>query len=272
MSLVKNLQESVEYVQACTPIKPRVGVILGSGFSNFSDIVDIKATCLYKDIPHFLAPKVESHVGELVLGHIGSTPVAVLRGRIHYYEGHSMQEIVYPTRMLARLGIEKLILTNAAGGLKPEMSPGEFMVLTDHINLLGGNPLIGPNEDSLGLRFPDVSNLYDPDMREALCQLLDANKVAYHRGVYCAMTGPSFETAAEVQFLYRIGGGSVGMSTVPEALAACHMGVKVCALSCITNMAAGVKPGTISHEEVFKIGAQACKKLQPVLGKFIEAL
>ncbi|MCB0386578.1 MAG: purine-nucleoside phosphorylase, partial [Bdellovibrionales bacterium] len=226
----------------------------------------------FSDLPHFPPPTVDGHPGKLLLGRLGETPVAVLQGRIHYYEGHSPEDVVLPTRVLAGLGVETLILTNAAGGLNPKMKPGDFMVLNDHINLMGYNPLRGKNIEEWGPRFPDMSEVYDLDLRRKLITLLNQLGVSFHEGVYCGVSGPTYETPAEVRYLGKIGGGAVGMSTVSEALAARHMGLKVVGISCITNLAAGISPHPLTHEEVKETAKMVEAQFSQFLRSFVEGL
>lgn len=270
--LLQKLKESVEYIRKQSQIKPRVGITLGSGLSSFVDVVDVETIIPYENIPNFSPSTVEGHPGNLVLGHIGETPIVVLQGRIHYYEGHSMEQVVYPTRVVAQLGIEKLILTNAAGGLDPNMNPGHFMVLTDHINLTGDNPLRGPNVAELGLRFPDMSMAYDHDMIQSLEKILNEQKMTYSKGIYCGVSGPTYETAAEVRYLQKIGGHAVGMSTVPETIAAKHMGLSVCGISCITNKATGLSDGEVTHDEVKEVAKKVEKDFASFLAAFMKGL
>ncbi|MCB0355646.1 MAG: purine-nucleoside phosphorylase [Bdellovibrionales bacterium] len=248
--ILENIKESIEYIGEQSSIKPKIGLTLGSGLASFADEIDIDCRIPYSEIPNFVPPTVDGHPGQLVLGHINSVPIVVLQGRIHYYEGHSMEQVVFPTRVIAQICIETLVLTNAAGGIDPQMQPGDFMIISDHINLTGNNPLIGPNIHELGLRFPDMSEAYDVELNKKLSKLLSARKVRHSFGVYCGVSGPTYETAAEVRFLQKIGGSAVGMSTVPETIAAKHMGLRVCGISCITNLATGISKGKVTHEEV----------------------
>lgn len=270
--LLQNLKESVDFIRTLTKVKPRVGITLGSGLAGFAKDVKTEAVIHYKDIPHFSPPSVEGHPGQMILGHVGDVPVVVLQGRIHYYEGHSMEQVVYPTRVLAQLGIQKLILTNAAGGLSEFMKPGDFMLVRDHINLTGNNPLIGPNIVELGLRFPDMTQAYDPTMLELAEVTMKKNNIRHTVGVYCGVSGPTYETAAEVRFLQVIGGQAVGMSTVPETIAAKHMGLSVCGLSCISNLATGISKTPITHDEVKETTKKVEEQFSLFLREFIQKL
>ncbi len=245
---------------------------LGSGLAAFGDKIETICEIPYDEIPNFSPPSVEGHPGKLIFGRAGDTPLVVLQGRIHFYEGHTMEEVVFPTRVVAQLGIEALILTNAAGGLDASMQPGDFMIIKDHINLTGTNPLIGPNIKELGLRFPDMSEPYDREMSAQLDQLLTKKNIRHSTGVYCGVTGPTYETAAEVQYLGKIGGHAVGMSTVPEAIAAKHMGLRVCGISCISNLATGLSDKPITHDEVKEVAAKVEKDFCDFLFEFLSQL
>lgn len=270
MGIMQQLKESVDYIHSVHSLKPQVGITLGSGLSRFANEVEIAAEIPYEKIPHFSPPSIDGHPGKLILGKVGEVTAAILQGRIHYYEGHTMEEVVYPTRVLSQLGIEKLILTNAAGGLDPEMRPGDFMIITDHINLTGNNPLVGPNIAELGLRFPDMSEPYDQKMGHLAESILKELNIRYGRGVYCGVSGPTYETAAEVRYLQKIGGSAVGMSTVPETIAAKHMGLRVFGISCISNLATGISKTPITHEEVKETTALVEKAFSVFLKEFLK--
>jgi len=272
MSLLEQLKESINYIRDISKLRPRVGLTLGSGLSGVVKSVQVDATIPYSKIPHFAPSTVEGHPGNLILGHIEKTPVVILQGRIHYYEGHPMERVVYPTRVIAQLGIEKLILTNAAGGLDLQMQAGDFMVISDHINLTGTNPLIGPNISALGLRFPDMTTAYDHEMIERAVAILKKRNIRHSVGVYCGVSGPTYETAAEVRYLQKIGGHAVGMSTVPETIAAKHMGLRVCGISCISNMATGLADKLITHDEVKETAARVEKDFVGFLTELISTL
>ncbi len=247
---IDKLQETVAAIKSYSAIKPRVGVVLGSGLGAFINEVKISHSIPFDQVPNFKPTTIEGHAGNLILGTVGSVPVVILQGRYHYYEGHSLDTVVFPTRTLALLGIETLILTNSAGGFGDTMQPGDFMIIEDHINLTGTNPLMGPNIKELGPRFPDMSEAYDARLIALMETVFQQLSIRYHKGVYCGVTGPTYETPAEVRYLKMIGGKAVGMSTVPETIAANHLGLRVAALSCITNLAAGISPHKLSHQEV----------------------
>ena len=222
----------------------------------------------FASIPHFPASTVAGHGGALVLGRSGSVPVAVMKGRVHHYEGYSLADVVFPVRVLGRLGVKTLVVTNAAGAVNALYRPGELMVIEDHVNLLG-NPLVGPNEDALGPRFPDMSEAYDRALRDAAQRACGEAGVVCHRGVYVAMTGPSYETPAEIRMVRALGADAVGMSTVPEVIAARHMGLRVVGLSCLTNMAAGILEKKLDHREVLETGERVKAALLDVLDRLV---
>lgn len=250
MNHYEQMMEAADFIRTACPLPPRVGVILGSGLGEFADSVAEPSGVAYSAIPHFKTAGVAGHAGRLVLGRVGSVSVAVLQGRIHYYEGHEIDEVVFPVRVLAALGVRSLLLTNAAGGINRDFRPGDLMVIRDHINLTGVNPLRGRNDDRLGPRFPDMSTLYDPAFQEIIAAaLLEMGRPA-RRGIYAGLAGPSYETPAEIRMLAALGADAVGMSTVAEAIAARHMGLRVAGISCITNLAAGVSAQPLRHSEV----------------------
>jgi purine-nucleoside phosphorylase len=231
----------------------------------------------YEDIPHFPVPSgVVGHAGELVLGDVDRTPVVVLSGRVHFYEGRPMTDVVFPARVLARLGVGAVILTNAAGGVRKTFKPGDLMLMTDHINAFGTNPLVGPNEDSIGTRFPDMSAVYDPALRRLTKATARSLRIPLREGVYLGNPGPSYETPAEIRAFRAIGADAVGMSTVPEAIALRHAGVRVIGISTITNMAAGILPRPLVHEEVLavtkKVGDRFVRLLTALVPKIGRAI
>ena len=252
----------------CGPL-PEVAVVLGSGLGDFADTLGDAVALPYADLPHWPASRIVGHAGRLVVGTVKGRRVAALAGRVHCYEGHDLPTVVFATRVMGRLGVRRIILTNAAGGINTAFAPGALMVIDDHINLLG-NPLIGANDDRVGPRFPDMSEVYSPRLRATAAAAARSGGIAIEHGVYIALTGPSYETPAEIRFLRAIGGDAVGMSTVPEAIAARHMGLEVLAISCITNMAAGMLPETLNHEEVFEIANRVKDAFSSLLEGIIE--
>ncbi len=270
--VLNNLQETVSYIRTQTSAKPKIGVVLGSGLGAFVKDVDVEITLPYKDIPHFAAPTVEGHSGNLIFGKLDAQSIVILQGRNHYYEGHSMESVVFPTRTLAMLGIETLVLTNSAGGFGESMQAGDFMIIEDHINLMGTNPLMGPNIKELGPRFPDMTEAYDKKLVANMEQVLQKQGTRYHKGIYCGVSGPTYETPAEVRYLKLIGGTAVGMSTVPESIAANHLGLRVAALSCITNMAAGITSQKLTHEDVTETAKRVEQQFSSFLREFIGSI
>lgn len=260
MDVLERLQETTQHIRSKSQVKPRIGIVLGSGLGAFVNHIEIECEIPFSEIPHFVAPSVEGHSGRLVLGSLHGVPLAVMQGRVHYYEGHSMEQVAYPMRTLAMLGVEIAILTNSAGGLDPQMQSGDLMVIEDHINLMGTNPLMGPNIKNLGPRFPDMTEAYDRELTTKMISVLTELKIRHSKGIYCGVSGPTYETPAEVRFLQIIGGQAVGMSTVPESIAANHLGLRVCAVSCITNPAAGLHSSKLTHEEVTEIANSVEKK------------
>ncbi len=269
---LNQLNETVRHIRVRSQLKPKLGIILGSGLGSLVKDVAVEQSFPYTDLPFFAPPTVEGHKGQLVLGHLEGLPVAILQGRIHYYEGHSMEKVVYGTRTLAMLGIEKIVITNSAGGLDPKMRPGDFMLIEDHINLMGDNPLKGPNLAQLGPRFPDMTQAYDRALSQQLATVMDRLKLHYVRGVYCGVSGPTYETPSEVRLLRMMGGSAVGMSTVPEVIAANHLGLRVCALSCITNLAAGLSQKTLSHDEVTEKAREVENTFCAIIREFVRTL
>lgn len=270
--MIEQLQETANFIRSRTNFKPKIGVTLGSGLGAFVNEIQVEAKFPFDEIPHFSPTTVEGHSGNLILGTVEGVPIAVLQGRLHFYEGHSMERVAFPTRALAMLGIEILALTNSSGGLDPNMTPGDFMIIEDHINLMGTNPLMGPNLKQLGPRFPDMTEAYDRNLIERLEAVFNAQGARYHKGVYCGVSGPTYETPAEVRFLKLIGGKAVGMSTVPEVIAANHLGLRVCAVSCITNLAAGISKKKLTHEEVTHTAKVVEKEFCGFLREFIKGL
>ncbi len=251
--LLERLDAAADGIRRRADTTPLVGLVLGSGLGAFAANLSDRIAIPYAKIRGFpVSTGVVGHAGELVLGRVGGVSVAVLSGRVHYYEGRSMAEVVFPSRVLARLGVRAVVLTNAAGGVRLTFRPGDLMLLTDHINLFGDHPLIGPNEDALGPRFPDMSHVYDPDLARVLKAAARAARIPLREGVYLGNSGPSYETPAEIRAFRKLGADAVGMSTVPEAIALRHAGVRVAGISTITNMAAGILKKPLIHEEVLE--------------------
>ncbi|MHB8418940.1 MAG: purine-nucleoside phosphorylase [Myxococcales bacterium] len=249
---------------------PRLALVLGSGLGAYAERLADAVSVPYAEIPHFPCSGVPGHPGRLWLGRIGSVPVGVMQGRVHLYEGFRPAEVVFGVRTLARMGAVELCLTNAAGGIRADLAPGDLMRLTDHLNLSGQNPLVGPNDDRFGPRFPDLSSAYSPALARRLDEAAAAAQVELKSGVYCQLLGPSYETPAEIRMLRTLGADAVGMSTVPEVIAARHLGLKVAALSCITNRAAGLATQPLSHAEVAEAASRVTAAFGTLLDAFIE--
>lgn len=247
------LREAVEYLRKELPFVPKTVLVLGSGLGPLADSLESSRSIPYREIPHFPASTAPGHAGRLVAGRLGGVEILAMQGRFHYYEGHPLERIAFPVRVFRALGAERLVLTNAAGGVNKSFEPGDFMLISDHINLTGQNPLIGANDDALGPRFPDLSRAYDPGLRSLARDAAAARGIPLHEGVYAWFTGPSFETPAEIRMARTLGADAVGMSTVPEAIVAVHCGLAVLGISCITNLAAGILDQPISGEEVLEI-------------------
>lgn len=263
------LDDAVRFVRTKTTTKPLVGVVLGSGLGAWADSLTGAVKIPYAEIPHMPISTVPGHAGNLVIGLAGDVPVACLQGRVHPYEGHPAVRAVFPARLLARLGCRAAVLTNAAGGIQPGFKVGDFMLLSDHLNLSGQNPLVGPNEDALGPRFPDMSTAYDPDVRALAREAAAEVGVSLHEGVYAALLGPSYETPAEIRMLQRLGADAVGMSTALEVIALRHMGVRCGAMSCITNLAAGISKEALNHAEVEETARRVHDRFKALLSAWV---
>lgn len=246
--------EAAQSVLARTALRPRIALVLGTGLGGFADELRDAVRISYGEIPHFPVSTALGHAGKLVIGKLGETPLVVMQGRVHLYEGYSPQQVAFPVRVLGRMGVQAIILTCAAGGINADYGRGALVLLRDHINLQGSNPLVGPNEERLGIRYPDMTDAYSAPLRQYALEEGTRLGGEVFEGVYAAMTGPSFETPAEIRFLRTIGADLVGMSTVPEVIAARHMGLDVLAIACVTNMAAGMTGEKITHDEVLETG------------------
>ena len=258
--MLGSLDSAVSFIRGRSSLQPAVGVILGSGLGNVVDAIEVDAAIPYGDIPGARASTVVGHQGQLLLGSANGLPVAVMQGRVHFYEGYEMDEVMFLTRVLGRLGIGKLIVTNAAGGINTAYTPGDLMLISDHINFMGINPLRGKNLDELGVRFPDMSDAYPSLLRSVAKQVAAEIGLKLQEGVYLALSGPTYETPAEIRAFRTLGADAVGMSTVPEVIAASHMQIPVLGISCITNMAAGILPRKLEHQEVMETTARVQKE------------
>ena len=268
-SIAARLADGVFAVRKRLTAQPRVGIVLGSGLGAFADTLDGLVRIPYRELPHMPASAVVGHAGNLCFGRVGGVSVVCMQGRVHLYEGHSVDTVVQGVRMMARLGVACVLITNAAGGLDPSWSPGDLMLVTDHLNLTGATPLRGPNDESLGPRFPDMTAAYDPPLREAALAAASRLGIPLRQGVYAGLVGPSYETPAEVRMLRMLGAQAVGMSTVTEVIALRHMGVRVAALSCITNLAAGIGARPLDHAEVEATAASRRDALAALLGAWV---
>jgi len=269
IELYDQIQEAARAIQARWHGKPRVGIILGTGLGGLAEEIEAEAVFAYQDIPHFPVPTVISHAGRLVCGKLAGQTVLAMEGRFHFYEGYSMEEVTLPVRVFHLMGIRSLVLTNAAGGAAPHLSPGSLMAIVDHINMMGENPLRGPNDDRFGPRFPDMTSVYTPAYVEAAHEVAREIGVVLFEGVYMGLRGPSYETPVEVRMMRKLGADAVGMSTVPEATVARHCGMNVLAISCITNVAAGFSSTAINHNEVMMVGERAGKQLAELIVKVL---
>ena len=248
--MYQKLMACVASIRKKTDFQPEVALILGSGLGDYADGIKVEATVDYADIEGFPVSTVTGHKGRFVFGYVGEVPVVIMQGRVHYYEGYPISDVVLPTRLMGMLGAKKLFLTNAAGGINESFPPGTFMMITDHIAVSVPNPLIGPNIEELGSRFPDMSEVYSSRLRDVIRKSAAECGITLREGVYVQLTGPSYETPAEIRMCRAWGGDAVGMSTACEAVAARHMGMEVCGISCITNLAAGISKVQLSHKEV----------------------
>jgi len=274
--------EAAEFIRSKYPREIKTAIVLGSGLGAFADELSDAVRIPYAQIPGYARSTVEGHAGQLVIGENSGVVVAVQQGRFHYYEGYDMEQVMLPVRSFGLLGIKNLILTNAAGSLNSDMTPGSLMLIADHLNCLGVNPLRGPNDSRFGPRFPDMTEVYDREFRhiaieeanaishERFEKGIDAEQIDFmHSGVYCALSGPTYETPAEIHMFRQLGADAVGMSTVPEAIAAKHQGMRVLGISCITNLAAGMGDGTINHEEVMETGARVAEIFKELLRRIV---
>ena len=266
------LDAAVAAIRSRMDVSPAVGVVLGSGLGGFADALESTVEVPYDEIPGWPQATAIGHAGTLVLGSFGGVPVAVMRGRAHLYEGLSPAKTVFGVRVLGLLGVRTLVLTNAVGAIDDSLEPGQLVVITDHLNLQGQSPLVGPNDDALGPRFPDMSDAYDPELRAAAKAAAERLGLDLGEGVYAAWLGPAFETPAEIRMLRTLGADTVGMSVVPEVLAARHMGIRCLAISCVTNLAAGLSPDPIDPDHVLEVGARAAGSLVALLRELVPTL
>jgi purine-nucleoside phosphorylase len=258
-------ETAAQSVLTRAPLRPQIGLVLGSGLGGFADSLTDATRIPYAEIPAFPRSTAIGHAGQMVIGKAGTVPVAVMQGRVHLYEGYSAEQVAFPTRVFGRMGILAVILTNAAGGINLNFQQGALVLIRDHINLQGANPLAGPNDDRFGVRFPDMTHAYTKPYRELAQEEARKLGMTLHEGVYAALLGPSYETPAEINYLRAIGADLVGMSTAFEVIAARHMGIKVLAISCVTNMAAGILDQPLSHQEVMETGERVKTRFEALL-------
>lgn len=249
--------------------KPQVAIVLGSGLGDYADDIRVEAELDYHEIEGFPVSTVPGHAGKFIFGYVKDVPVVCMKGRVHYYEGYPISDVVLPVRLMKLMGANILFLTNASGGINPSFTAGDFMMLTDHISMWAPNPLIGANIDELGVRFPDMTHVYDEDLQGVLRKAAEKCNVSLKEGVYAQLTGPSFESPAEIQLLHRLGVSAVGMSTVVEAIAANHMGMKICCISCVCNLAAGMTDNPLTHEEVQEAANAAAPKFRSLVSEAV---
>lgn len=269
---MQKLTETVQYLKSKISSAPQIAITLGSGLGAFAKDIQAELTIPFSQIPNFFAPTVVGHSGNLIVGSIAGKRILAMQGRVHFYEGHSMEEVIFPTRVLGLLGVRNLILTNSAGGCGDGFQAGDLMIIEDHINLTGTNPLIGPNLIDLGPRFPDMSEAYSKELRTKLESAFKKVGSKPQKGVYVGLSGPTYETPAEVRYLKAIGASAVGMSTVTECIAANHMGMRVAGISCITNLAAGIAKHKLSHDEVTETANRVENTFCSVLKEFVSLI
>ena len=268
----KTPKKYAEFIRQRVSATPKIGIVLGSGLGELGEKVENPIFVPYRDLPDFPVSTAPGHVGQFIFGTLGGKSVVCMQGRLHYYEGHALSDILLPVRVMRLLGVETLILTNAAGGINPSFSVGDIMLISDHINFMGVNPLVGPNDDAFGCRFPDMSFAYAPKLRELAKACAEETGTALQEGVYLACSGPSYETPAEIRAFRTLGADAVGMSTVPEVIAANHCGMQVLAFSLISNMAAGILKQKLTEEEVLEAGRKKGAEMQALMQKIVEKL
>ncbi|MCU1268492.1 MAG: Purine nucleoside phosphorylase [Acidobacteria bacterium] len=271
-SLYSRAEHAARIIRARTNLRPRIALVLGSGLGDFGDEFQDAVAIPYEEIPGFPVSTVEGHAGRLVIGKIENVPVLAMQGRVHFYEGYALEEVTFPIRTFKLLDIKTLVLTNAAGGVDVQLSQGALMLISDHLNLMGVNPLRGPNDGRFGPRFPDMSAVYSQELQHQAIEEARAMGLELRRGVYAGLSGPSYETPAEIRLLRGLGADAVGMSTVPEAIVARHMGLEVLGISCITNMAAGLGNEPINHQEVVETGKQVRETFAALLRRLVVRL
>ena len=264
-SVYEKVEKCLKSVREKTDFVPEVAIVLGSGLGDYADDIKVVAEVDYHDIEGFPVSTVPGHAGKFIFGYVNDVAVVCMKGRVHYYEGYPISDVVLPTRLMKMMGAKILFLTNASGGINPSFKAGDFMMLTDHISLWAPNPLIGANIDELGTRFPDMTHVYDTDLQEIIRDVAKNENIDLKEGIYAQLTGPSFESPAEIQLLHKLDVDAVGMSTVVEAIAANHAGMKICGISCVCNLAAGMTDNPLTHDEVQQAAADAAPKFKKLL-------
>lgn len=268
----EKLQGCLKSVREKTDFVPKVAIVLGSGLGDYANDIQVVKEVDYHDIEGFPVSTVPGHAGKFIFGYVKDVPVVCMKGRVHYYEGYPISDVVLPTRLMKLMGADTLFLTNASGGINPSFTAGDFMMLTDHISLWAPNPLIGANIDELGTRFPDMTHVYDVEIQDIIRDVAAKEGIALKEGIYAQLTGPSFESPAEIQLLHKLDVDAVGMSTVVEAIAANHIGMKICGISCVCNLAAGMTDNPLTHEEVQQAAADAAPKFKKLVTEVVSRL
>lgn len=271
-NLRETIEEATEFIRGKTELAPEIGIILGTGLGSLADEINVEERISYQDIPHFPVSTVESHAGRLIFGHLGGKSLVAMQGRFHYYEGYDMHQVTFPVRVMKALGVGTLVVSNACGGLNPLFESGDIMVITDHINLLGSNPLFGPNDDGLGPRFPDMCCCYDPQLIKLAENTALNTGIELQKGVYVAVAGPNLETAAEYRFLRSIGADVVGMSTVPEVIVARHQSMRVLGFSLVTDMGLPDALEPMNMEKILATAARSEPLLKRIMGRVVEEM
>jgi purine-nucleoside phosphorylase len=271
-NLLVKMNEAISYIESLTNIKPDFGLILGSGLGELAEEIEEAVKIDYEKIPNFPVSTVEGHAGKLVVGKLHGKSVIAMQGRFHYYEGYSMQEVTFPVRVMKGLGVHSIVVTNACGGMNKSFEPGDLMLIEDHLNMTGANPLIGPNESELGPRFPDMSRAYTPDYIKTAKSVAQKLDIKVQQGVYAGITGPTYMTPAELIMLRNLGADTIGMSTVPEVIVASHMGLKVLGISCITDMAIGEELEPLTHEQVVEVANRTKPRFIQLVKEFLSAV
>ena len=271
-SLLNRVEETLAYIYSKTDYRPETAIVLGSGLGLVGDNLINPVAIPYEELPHWKSSTAPGHSGRLIFAELGGKQVVCMQGRLHYYEGYSMEDITYPVRVMAKMGVKNLLLSNAAGGVNTDFAPGQLMLICDHINFLGRNPLMGPNEADFGVRFCDMSYAYHPELRRIALEAAEELGQNLAQGIYVATTGPSYETPAEIRMFRMWGASAVGMSTVPEVIVANHSGMRVMGISCITNMAAGVLDQPLTEEEVLETGAKSADAFRKLMIRIVEKL